>query len=32
MGLTPEPGDDYIVALARRAGAHFIVFGDQHPY
>ena len=29
-GLTPDPGDDYLVALARAAGAHFIVSGDPH--
>ena len=29
-GLTPDPGDDYLVALARVAGAHFIVSGDPH--
>jgi uncharacterized protein len=29
-GLTPDPGDDYLVALARAAGAHFIISGDPH--
>ena len=29
-GLTPDPGDDYLVALARAAGAHFLVSGDPH--
>ena len=29
-GLTPDPGDDYIVALARSADAHAIVSGDPH--
>jgi putative PIN family toxin of toxin-antitoxin system len=29
-GLTPDPGDDYLMALARRARAHFLVSGDQH--
>jgi len=29
-GLTPDPGDDYLVALARAAGADFIVSGDPH--
>jgi uncharacterized protein len=29
-GLTPDPGDDYLVALAREAGAAFLVSGDQH--
>ena len=30
VGLTPDPGDDYLIALARAAGAHFIVSGDLH--
>lgn len=30
VGLTPDPGDDYLIALARAAGAHFIVSGDPH--
>jgi putative PIN family toxin of toxin-antitoxin system len=30
-GLTPDPGDDYLVALARAAGAQCIVSGDAHP-
>ena len=29
-GLTPDPGDDYLIALARVAGSHFIVSGDPH--
>ncbi len=29
-GLTPDPGDDYLVALARAAGAHVLVSGDPH--
>jgi putative PIN family toxin of toxin-antitoxin system len=29
-GLTPDPGDDYLVALARSAGADVIVSGDAH--
>jgi hypothetical protein len=29
-GLTPDPSDDYLVALARVAGAHFLVSGDAH--
>jgi putative PIN family toxin of toxin-antitoxin system len=29
-GLTPDPGDDYLVALARAAEAHFLVSGDPH--
>jgi predicted nucleic acid-binding protein len=28
--LTPDPGDDYLVALARAADAHFLVSGDSH--
>lgn len=27
-GLTPDPGDDYLVCLARHAGAHLLVSGD----
>jgi uncharacterized protein len=27
---TPDPGDDYLVALARAAGAECIVSGDTH--
>lgn len=30
QGLTPDPGDDYLVALARAAGVHVIVSGDPH--
>jgi putative PIN family toxin of toxin-antitoxin system len=29
-GLTPDPGDDYLVALARAVRVHFLVSGDQH--
>jgi putative PIN family toxin of toxin-antitoxin system len=29
-GLTPDPGDDYLVALARAAGVNFLVSGDPH--
>jgi uncharacterized protein len=29
-GLTPDPGDDYFVALARAAGAYSLVSGDPH--
>lgn len=29
-GLTPDPGDDYLVLLARAAGADFLVSGDAH--
>jgi len=29
-GLTSDPADDYLVALAREAGADFLVSGDQH--
>ena len=29
-GLTPDPGDDYLVALARATGADFLVSGDAH--
>jgi uncharacterized protein len=29
-GLTPDPGDDYLVALARAAEADLIVSGDPH--
>ena len=28
--LTPDPGDDYLVALALAAGVHFLVSGDPH--
>lgn len=30
VGLTPDPGDDYLVALARATEAHFFVSGDPH--
>jgi putative PIN family toxin of toxin-antitoxin system len=29
-GLTRDPGDDYLVALARSAGADVLVSGDPH--
>lgn len=29
-GLTPDPGDDYLVALAQEADAQCIVSGDAH--
>jgi uncharacterized protein len=29
-GLTPDPGDDYLVSLAREASAAVLVSGDQH--
>jgi putative PIN family toxin of toxin-antitoxin system len=29
-GTTPDPGDDYLVALARAANAECIVSGDTH--
>lgn len=29
-GLTPDAGDDYLVALARAAKAHFLLSGDPH--
>lgn len=28
--LTPDPKDDYLVVLARAAGAHVLVSGDPH--
>lgn len=28
-GLTPDPGDDYLVALARTTGADFLISGDS---
>jgi uncharacterized protein len=28
--LAPDPGDDYLIALARAAAAHFLVSGDAH--
>jgi uncharacterized protein len=28
--LTPDPGDDYLVALAQKADAQYIVSGDAH--
>lgn len=29
-GLTPDPEDDYLVALARAAHADYLVSGDRH--
>ena len=29
-GLTPDPKDDYLVALARATGADYLISGDQH--
>jgi uncharacterized protein len=29
-GLTPDPDDDYLVALARAAAADYVVSGDSH--
>jgi hypothetical protein len=29
-GTTPDPGDDYLVSLARAVGAECIVSGDTH--
>jgi len=29
-GLTPDPGDDYLVSLARATGADYLVSGDAH--
>jgi putative PIN family toxin of toxin-antitoxin system len=29
-GLTPDPDDDYLVALARTGGAAYLVSGDPH--
>jgi len=28
--VSPDPGDDYLIALAREAGATFVVSGDAH--
>lgn len=28
--FTPDPKDDYLVALSRSSGAHFLVAGDPH--
>lgn len=30
VGLTPDPGDDYLVALARTAKAALLISGDRH--
>ncbi len=29
-GVTPDPGDDYLVALARATGADWLISGDAH--
>lgn len=29
-GVTPDPGDDYLVTLARAAGADWLISGDAH--
>ncbi len=29
-GLTPDPGDDFLITLARAAAAHFLISGDAH--
>ena len=29
-GVSPDPDDDYLIALARAAGADYIVSGDRH--
>ncbi len=29
-GLTPDPDDDYLVAVARTSGAQMLVSGDRH--
>ena len=29
-GVSPDPDDDYLIALAREAGADFLVSGDHH--
>lgn len=29
-GLTPDADDDYLIALARAAGADYVVSGDRH--
>ena len=31
-GLTPDPGDDYLVVLARASGVQTLVSGDRHLY
>jgi putative PIN family toxin of toxin-antitoxin system len=31
-GLTPDPGDDYLVALARASNVRTLVSGDRHLY
>lgn len=28
--VTPDPGDDYLVLLARAAGIHYVLSGDAH--
>ena len=29
-GITPDPDDDYLIALAQVAGADYVVSGDAH--
>jgi putative PIN family toxin of toxin-antitoxin system len=29
-GLSPDPDDDYLIALTRAAGADYLVSGDRH--
>lgn len=29
-GVTPDPEDNYLIALGRVSGAHFLVSGDAH--
>lgn len=29
-GVSPDPDDDYLIALARAAGADYLVSGDRH--
>jgi uncharacterized protein len=30
QGVSPDPDDDYLIALARAAGADYLVSGDRH--
>ncbi len=30
VGLTPDPGDDYLVVLARASGVQTLLSGDRH--
>lgn len=32
VGATPDPGDDYLVSLARATGVGTLVSGDRHLY